>query len=208
MDYISQAGGGIADAFNARARRPSNWYQQTRAITQERIGQQYQQEMAQRAAMEQAARLAQDYEWRRYAAGQGERRQDFSEEQKLEERKLYEKMLGKEQEKGDRFKQLLAATLPMEFAQADDLESLKAMSAKALRETQGDPALMNEVRLAEQKRLADIIRSQKPGTSTRWLEKVMRSLGAMPSEESPMPAPAPAPAPYGRIDPYIPNWPR
>ena len=68
-DFLYQAGGGIADAMNARSGMRTNWFQQIQGQGQANRNQEFQLAMAERAAMENAAKLAHEYDWRKYGAG-------------------------------------------------------------------------------------------------------------------------------------------
>ncbi len=167
-DVLAQVLAGAGDVVSIGGGRPTNYLQQTMGMQKGMRNEAFQQAMAQRGAMEQAERLAHEYDWRRYGAGRAEEKQNFYEESKKKEADLYEKMLGKEKERGEQYRQLLAATLPAQFEQAEDLDSLKALSAKALMETKGDPALMAEVKRAEQVQLQKLILQNKRGPMEKW----------------------------------------
>lgn len=98
MDYLAQAGGALADGMNAGSGIRSNFYGQIGAQQQGLRDRDFQHAMAERGAMENAARMAHEYDWRKYGAGVQQQRFDQQASDKAAERKLYEQMIGKRQE--------------------------------------------------------------------------------------------------------------
>lgn len=101
-DVLSQALAGAGDVLSVGGGRPTNYLQQTMGLQQGLRGQEYQQALAQRAALENADRMASAYDWQRYAAGQAEAKQDFYETQKGRENDLYSQMIGKQKEDAEK----------------------------------------------------------------------------------------------------------
>ena len=144
-DFLSQAGGGVADAMNARSGMRTNWFQQIQGQGQANRNQEFQLAMAERAAMENAARMAHEYDWRKYGAGRQEAKADSLAEQREEDVKFRDRLLAAQKEKEGWGARLQAAVLPGRFEKAETDEELDALIEKALLETQGDPALMEQV---------------------------------------------------------------
>ena len=145
LDYLSQAGGGIADAMNARSGQRSDWFGRIQGQQQGMRDRDFQMAMAERGAMERAAQLAHEYDWKRYGAGQQEARQDISDDRHEADVKFRDKLLAAQKEKEAWPARLQAAILPGMFEKAESEEELDALVEKALRDTGGDPLLMKQV---------------------------------------------------------------
>jgi hypothetical protein len=171
-DVLAQALAGAGDVVSVGGGRPTNYLQQTMGLQQGLRNQDYQQAMAERAAMEQASRLAHEYEWRSYGAGQQEKRNRFSDKLKMDEQDLYKQMLGKQNEKNQMLRNLQEQMIPATLAQAEDTGELDALKLKALMETKGDPKMMQMVQNAAQRKMGDIVKQQQPGP----FEKGLKSL--------------------------------
>jgi hypothetical protein len=102
IDYLSQAGGALADGLNARSGIRSNFFGQIGGQQQMLRDREFQAAMAERSAMENAARLAHEYDWRKYGAGRQEARFDQQTADKAAERKLYESLIKKQQDDAER----------------------------------------------------------------------------------------------------------
>jgi len=180
-DVLSQVLSGAGDVVSAGGGRPTNYLGQTMGLQQGLRGQQHQQALAQHAAIEQASRMAHEYEWRKYGAGQQEKRQSFSEEMKRKEQELYEKMLGKEKAKAEQKKNLFSMLAPETLKGAETVEDLDAAKLNLLKETGGDPELMAALdeahNNASRALIPKIAARQAPGTVHHWLAKNSGAIG-------------------------------
>jgi len=182
-EFLSMAGGGIADAFNARAGRRSDWFGRISGMEQAQRDREYQLALAERSALEQAARLAHQYDWQRYNAGQQERRFDQQVEDKAAERKLYEQLIGKQQEDAQRQaefqKHIMGLHAAERFKDVGTLADLKdKMSQGALTaRTPEELAALQMAAEAAGKPLRDnMLRQNKSDVFEREVEQEVRRL--------------------------------
>lgn len=148
MDYLSQATGALADGMNARSGVRSNFFGQVGAQQQTLRDRDFQHAMAERGAMEHAARMAHEYDWRKYGAGRGEAREDRLEKQRQEDLTFRDQLLAQQKAQAEWAGNLQAQVLPMRFDAAETAEDVNALEEKSLLETQGNPAMMARVKEA------------------------------------------------------------
>jgi len=179
IDYLAQAGGGLADGLNARGGYRSNFFGQIGAQQQGLRDRDFQAAMAERGAMENAARLAHEYDWRKYGAGMQEKRFDQQTADKAAERALYDKMIGKraedEQKQSDFQKFMFEQAAAAKLKDAGGLGDLDELGQGAMLQARTPEELAAIQRMIAQRR-GSLESAAKQQADAAALEKEIEAL--------------------------------
>ncbi len=199
-DVLAQALAGAGDVISVGGGRPTNYLGQVIGMQKGMRSEAFQQALAQRGAMEQAERLAHEYEWRKYAAGRGEEKQNFYEQQKKREADLYEKMIGEQNGKKSAMRDIFKFQATQTLASIDALEDLDKAYSNLLEKTAGDRGMMDSAKEAYDQRRGELMKDR--GAFPYWPKAFF---GGAPSQQAPPVGPAAPPA-WKSANPWYPGY--